>query len=72
MLCVKIVWNWPSGSGEDVKNMQSLRTDRQTDKMRSEKLTLAFSLGELKMDCVFTKQRIVISLRTQKMSVDYL
>ena len=60
MLCAKFGWNWPSGSGEEVKNRKSLQTDGQTDRQtdrrtdrqttderRSEKLTWAFSSGEL-------------------------
>ena len=56
MLCAKFGWNWPSGSGEEVENRKSLQTDRQTDRRtdgqttderRSEKLTWAFSSGEL-------------------------
>ena len=57
ILCVKFSWNWPSGSGEEDENVKSLqtdgqsdgRTDRQTtDDRWSEKLTWAFSTGELK------------------------
>ena len=52
MLCAKFGWNWPSGSGED-ENVKSLQTDGQTDRQTmderwSEKLTWAFSSGELK------------------------
>ena len=40
---------WPGCSGEEVKNVKSLQTDRQTtDDWQSEKLTRGFSLGELK------------------------
>ena len=44
---------WPGCSGEEVKNVKSLQTDRQTDRQtaddwQSEKLTRGFSLGELK------------------------
>ena len=62
MLCAKFGWNWPSGSGEEVENVKSLQTDRQTDGQTdgqtdrqttndrwSEKLTWAFSSGELKI-----------------------
>ena len=38
---------WPSGFGEDVENVERLQTDRQTDNRRPEKLTWAFSSGEL-------------------------
>ena len=54
MLCAKFGWNWPSGSWEEVKNRESLQTDRQTDRQTddgrkgSEKLSWAFSSGELK------------------------
>ena len=57
MLCAKIGWNWPSGSGEEDEHVKSLqadgRTDGQTDRQTtddrwSEKLTWAFSSGELK------------------------
>ena len=49
MLCAKFSWNWLSGSRED-GNVKSLRTDRQTtDERWSEKLTWAFSSGELKI-----------------------
>ena len=48
ILCAKFGWNGPSGSGED-KNVKSLRTGKQTDDRRSEKLTWALSSGELKM-----------------------
>ena len=54
MLCAKIGWNWPSGAGEEDENVKSLQTDGQTDRQTtddrwSEKLTWAFSSGELKM-----------------------
>ena len=54
MLCAKFGWNWPSGTGEEDENGKRLekdgRTDRQTtDDRWSEKLTWAFSSGELKM-----------------------
>ena len=52
MLYAKFGWNGPSGSEEEVENVKSLQTDRQMDKpmdnRRSEKLTWAFSSGELK------------------------
>ena len=58
MLCAKFGWNWPSGSWEEVENRKSLQTGGQmdirqthrqtTDERRSEKLTWAFSSGELK------------------------
>ena len=31
MICAKVGWNWPSGSGEEDENVKSLQTDRQTD-----------------------------------------
>ena len=52
MLCVKFGWNWPSGSGEEDENVKSLwqrQRQRTMDKFWSEKLTWAFSSGELKM-----------------------
>ena len=46
MLYVKFDWNWPSGSGEEFLIFpQCIQT---LDKRWSEKLTLAFSSGELK------------------------
>jgi hypothetical protein len=53
MICAKSDQNWPSDSGEEVENVKVYRqTDRQTDgttdNRRSEKLTWAFSSGELK------------------------
>ena len=57
MLCDKFGWNWPSDSGEEDENVKSLQTEKQTDKQTdrqttddrwSEKLTWAFSSGELK------------------------
>jgi hypothetical protein len=54
MICAKFGYNWSSGSGEEVENVKVYRrTDRQTDRRtpdngRSEKLTWAFSSGELK------------------------
>ena len=53
MLCAKFGWNWLSGSGEENKNLKSLETDghsdrQTTDNRWSEKLTWAFSSGELK------------------------
>ena len=59
MLCAKFGWNWPSGSGEEDENVKSLQTDRRTDRRTdrqttddrwSEKLTWAFSSGELKTE----------------------
>ena len=54
ILCAKFGRNWPSGFGEEGENVKSLQTDRQTDRQTtddrwSEKLTWAFSSGELKM-----------------------
>ena len=50
MLCAKFSWNGPSGFWEEVENKKGYRwTDRQMmDGRRSEKLTRAFSLVELK------------------------
>ena len=48
MLCAKFGWNWPSGSGEEDKNVKSVRQRRTKDKFRSEKLTWAFGSDELK------------------------
>ena len=57
ILCAKFGWNWPSGSEEEDENVKSLQTDKQTDGRTdrqttddrwSEKLTWAFSSGELK------------------------
>ena len=57
MLCAKIGRNLPSGSGEEVENVKSLRQSqrqrrqqlrRTINKFLSEKLTRAFSSGELK------------------------
>ena len=57
MLCAKFGWNWPSGSGEEDKNVKSLQRQQQqqrqwwtTDKFWSEKFTWAFGSGELKMN----------------------
>ena len=54
MLCAKLDWNWPSGSGEGDENVKSLRKSQRrqrqtTDKFLSEKLTWASGSGELKM-----------------------
>ena len=46
VLCGKFGWNWLGGTGED-ENVESLQR-RTTDNRRSEKLTWAFSSGELK------------------------
>ena len=54
ILCAKVGWIWPSGSGEEDENVKVYRqTDRRTDRQTtddrwSEKLTWAFSSGELK------------------------
>ena len=54
MLCAKFGWNWPNGSGEEVKNVKSLQTDKQTDGQTDDrqqairKAHRAFSSGELK------------------------
>ena len=45
VLCAIFGWNWPSGSREEDENVKSLQT---TDDMWSEKLTLAFSSGEMR------------------------
>ena len=56
--CAKFGWNWTSGSGEEDENVKSLQTDRQTEGRTDrrttndrwpEKLTWAFSSGELKI-----------------------
>ena len=66
-------WNWPSGFWEEV-NRKSLQmdgqTDRETDRQtannrRAEKLTWAFSSGELKT--TVTKERKVMN-RNQSLS----
>ena len=44
MLCAKFGSNWPSGSGDEDENVESLQT---TDDRWSEKLTWAFSSVEL-------------------------
>ena len=57
MLCAKFGWNWPSGSWEEDENVKSLQTEGQTDRRtmtdnrRSEKLSWAFSSGELINNC---------------------
>ena len=33
MLCAKIGWNWPSGSGEDEENVKFTMTTTTTDKL---------------------------------------
>ena len=45
MLCAKLDWSWPNGSGEEDENLKSLQTDRRTDDRQLEKLE---SSGELK------------------------
>ena len=62
MLCAKFGWNWPSGSGEEDENVKCLRQRQQrrrqwrtTDKFWSEKLTWAFSSGELKKVALVTQ-----------------
>ena len=50
MIGAKFGWNWPSGSGEEDKNVKNLQTDGWTDGEQSEKLTWAFSLSELKIN----------------------
>ena len=70
ILCAKFDWNWPSGSGEENENVKSLQTDRQTDGQTdrqttddrwSEKLTWAFSSGELKMKHTFWPLIVALS-----------
>ena len=46
MFCAKFGWNWLSSSWEEDEHVF---TDRQTEGRRSEKLTWAFSSGELKV-----------------------
>ena len=67
MLCAKFGWNWLSRSGEEDENVKSLQTDgwmdgQTTDDRWSEKLTWAFSLGELKtlMFIWFLREMIII------------
>ena len=69
MLCAKFGWNWPSGSGEEDENVKSLQTDGQTDRRTdrqttddrwSEKLTWAFSSGELKRNRVTVEEKAMI------------
>ena len=51
MLCAMFGWNWSCGSGEEdenMKNLGQLQRLRQTMDKWSEKLTWAFSSGELK------------------------
>ena len=37
MFCAKLIWNWPGGSGAEVKNVESLQKNRQTmDERQSE------------------------------------
>ena len=40
MYWTKLGWNWPCGCEVDDENVKSLQMDRQTDDMRSEKLTM--------------------------------
>ena len=60
MHCAKFCWNWPSGSGEEDENVESLRQRRQqrqrrtTDKFWSEKLTWALGSDELKANVLHT------------------
>ena len=55
MLSAKFGWNWPSGSGEEMKmwkvhdkkkKQQQQRRQSTMDKLWSEKLTWAFGSGE--------------------------
>ena len=54
MLCAKFGWNWHSGSWEEDENVKSLETDYR----RSEKLTWAFSSGELNKTVAFFENRV--------------
>ena len=74
MLCAKFGWYWPSGSWEEDENVKSLQTDgRTTDNRRSEKLTWAFSSGELKQQeahgplCSHEKQFVAVHKLGQSM-----
>ena len=44
MLCIKFDWNWPSGSGEEYKNVKSLQTDRHTSDDRAIALKIWMTL----------------------------
>ena len=70
ILCAKFGGKWPSGSGEEDKNVKSLQTDRRTDGQTtddrwSEKLTWAFSSGELKTDSVALNVTLIFSINNQ-------
>ena len=52
MFCVEFGQNWPSGSVDKDENVNSLRWKWQW-KVQSEKLTWAFSLGELRITTWF-------------------
>ena len=52
MLCAKLCWNWPCGSGEEIEHLKSLRTDGRTD--RREVKRKAHS-GELKSEKAYRR-----------------
>ena len=62
MLCAMFGWNCTHGSREEDENVKRLRTDTQTtDDRQSEKLTGAFSSGELKYTvCVCSSSHLGI------------
>ena len=52
ILCAKFSWNWPCGSGDEDENVKSIQQwwrGRTAEKFCSEKLTLAYRSGELKL-----------------------
>lgn len=49
MLFVKFGWNWPSGSGKEVKNVTSLQTDRRTTGDLKSLLAKTFLIGHTKL-----------------------
>ena len=54
MICAKFGWYWSSGSEEEDENVKSLwrQNNKDGQKLWSEKLTWAFSSGELKKEKV--------------------